>query len=212
MHSSPEGRSGSSAGNGPPVAPNLRERRRTAGLTLEAAAARAGLSAAHLSRLETGHRQPSLPVLLTLSRSYGTTVSDLLGEAPPERSPVVRGGEGQASHAGGWVYRAAGSPGRAMQALRVTVPVATQSALVRVHPGEEWLHVLSGRLALDLGEAAHVLEPGDSAHFDSLVPHRISALGDDPVEMLFVHTLLRAAASEMCIGGGTGTRHGGDRP
>lgn len=182
------------------MAPNLRERRRAAGLTLEAAAARAGLSAAHLSRLETGHRQPSLPVLLALSRSYGITVSDLLGEAPPERSPVLRGGGGQPTRAGGWVYRAAGSPGRAMQALRVTVPPAAQSGLVRVHPGEEWLYVLSGSLALDVGEAAYVLAPGDSAHFDSLVPHRISATGDGPAELLFVHTLLRSTASEMCLG------------
>lgn len=186
----------------PPVAPNLREQRRAAGLTLEAAAARAGLSVAHLSRLETGHRQPSLPVLLTLSRSYGTTVSDLLGETPPGHSPVLRGGEGPATRAGGWVYRAAGNPGRAMQALRVTVPLAAQDSLVRVHPGEEWLHVVSGRLALDLGEAGYVLDPGDSAHFDSLVPHRISAVGEGAAEMLFVHTLLRSAASELCLGGG----------
>ena len=50
-------------------------------LTLENAAHRAGLSPAHLSRLETGRRQPSLPMLLGLARIYGTTVSELLGEA-----------------------------------------------------------------------------------------------------------------------------------
>jgi DNA-binding XRE family transcriptional regulator len=47
----------------------LRERRRRSGLTLEAAAARVGLSPAYLSRLETERRQPSLPVLLGLSRA-----------------------------------------------------------------------------------------------------------------------------------------------
>lgn len=207
MHSTGGGPAGSTAS----VAPNLRQRRRAAGLTLEAAASRAGLSVAHLSRLETGQRQPSLPVLLTLSRCYGTTVSDLLGEMPPGHSPVIRGDEGRAPRAGGWFYRAAGNPGRAMQALRVTVPVAAQDSLVRVHPGEEWLHVLTGRLALGLGGADYLLDPGDSAHFDSLVPHRISAVGDDAVEMLFVHTLLRSPASEMCLGGGR-PHDEGDRP
>ena len=48
----------------PEVAPRLRELRRVTGLTLEAAASRVGLSPAHLSRLETGQRQPSLPMLL----------------------------------------------------------------------------------------------------------------------------------------------------
>lgn len=67
----------------PTVAPQLRELRRRAGLTLEAAAARARLSPAHLSRLETGRRQPSLPLLLGLARTYGTTVSELLGKPRP---------------------------------------------------------------------------------------------------------------------------------
>lgn len=186
----------------PAVAARLRERRRALGLTLEAAAAGAGMSAGHLSRLETGLRQPSLPVLLTLSRSYGTTVSDLLGEVPSGGSPVVRAAEGEAGRAGGWAYRQAGNPGGAMQALRVRVPSDTQNSLVRVHPGEEWLHVLSGRLALGLGDAAYVLEPGDSAHFDSLTPHRLSAQGDEAVELLFVHTLLRSPTAQTCLGSG----------
>ena len=64
----------------PDVAPRLRDLRRRRGLTLEAAARARGLSPAHLSRLETGRRQPSLPMLLALARIYGTTVSELLGE------------------------------------------------------------------------------------------------------------------------------------
>jgi transcriptional regulator with XRE-family HTH domain len=55
----------------------LRDLRRRRGLTLEAAAQRAALSPAHLSRLETGNRQPSLPMLLALARIYGTTVAEL---------------------------------------------------------------------------------------------------------------------------------------
>ncbi|MGW6512596.1 helix-turn-helix domain-containing protein, partial [Streptomyces niveus] len=74
----------------PDVAPRLRELRRGRALTLEAAAARAGLSPAHLSRLETGRRQPSLPKLLGLAPVYGTTVSELLGEEPPQRDPLIR--------------------------------------------------------------------------------------------------------------------------
>src|SRR3954466_13228873 len=77
----------------PAVAPQLRALRRRASLTLEAAARTAGLSPAHLSRLETGQRQPSLPVLLALARIYGTTFSDLLGETVAERDAVVRAGD-----------------------------------------------------------------------------------------------------------------------
>ncbi|NJP66665.1 helix-turn-helix domain-containing protein [Streptomyces spiramenti] len=186
----------------PAIAPRLRELRRAAGHTLEAAAARLGLSPAHLSRLETGLRQPSLPLLLALARAYGTTVSELLGETPPERDPVIRGARQEPADAGGWTYRQAGGSHRAMQALRVHVPPGTQSDLVRVHPGEEWLYVLDGRLALTLGESSQVLEPGDSAHFDSMTPHRISSASPGGTELLFLHTLLQAQSGALCLGDG----------
>lgn len=126
------------------VAPQLRELRRRASLTLEAAARAAGLSPAHLSRLETGQRQPSLPMLLALARIYGTTVSELLGETVAERDAVVRAADMEPTAAGGWTYWQAGASGRGMQALRVHVPYGSQGDIVRVHPGEEWLHVLRG--------------------------------------------------------------------
>ncbi|KAF4410687.1 XRE family transcriptional regulator [Streptomyces sp. Ru87] len=195
----------------PSVAPRLRDLRRRGGLTLEDGARRVGLSPAHLSRLETGHRQPSLPVLLALARAYGTTVSDLLGEPAPDRDPVVRTGRRVPGEhrpaADGWTYQQAGGSGRAMQALRVHVPRGSQQDLVRTHPGEEWIYVLEGRLRLTLGERVEFLGPGDAAHFDSLTPHRLAATGTEGVELLFVHTLLRSAAPGVCLGGGTPGGH-----
>ncbi|MGW1025755.1 helix-turn-helix domain-containing protein [Streptomyces sp. NPDC002577] len=194
----------------PAVAPHLRELRRRASLTLEAAARAAGLSPAHLSRLETGRRQPSLPMLLALARVYSTTVSELLGETVADRDAVLRGADTEPTEAGGWTYRQAGSSGRAMQALRVHVAPGTQGDIVRVHPGEEWLYVLEGRLRLRLGDASHTLGPGDSAHFDSLTPHRLTADGREGAELLFVHTLLQSPAAALCLGPAAGHRTMGD--
>jgi len=193
------------------LAPRLRERRRGSGLTLETAAARLGLSAAHLSRLESGLRQPSLPVLLGLARLYGTTVADLLGETTAEPDPIVRGDRMTPVPAGGWTYWRAGGTGRAMQALRVHVPADTQRALVRVHPGEEWLYVTGGLLELTLGDRTHQLAVGDSAHFDSLVPHRLAAAGTGGADLLFVHTLMQSEMSGLCIGPDEATRMRGER-
>lgn len=188
----------------PAVAPQLRALRRRASLTLEAAARAAGLSAAHLSRLETGQRQPSLPMLLALARIYGTTVSELLGETVAERDAIVRAADMEPTKAGGWTYWQAGAPGRGMQALRVHVPYGSQGDIVRVHPGEEWLYVLQGRLRLRLGDTAQVLAPGDSAHFDSLTPHRIAAADHSGAELLFVHTLLQSPTAALCLGPAAG--------
>jgi transcriptional regulator with XRE-family HTH domain len=183
----------------PGLGARLRERRLSSHLTLEAAAARVGLSPAHLSRLETAKRQPSLPVLLGLSRAYGVPVETLLGEEPSGPSPVVRGGSGEPTLAGGWTYRPAGTPGRAMQALRVHIPLRVQDAVVRVHPGEEWLYVLQGRLLLTLDREEHLLDPGDAAHFDSMRPHRLAATDRPGVELLFLHNLLQSPTAELCL-------------
>lgn len=190
--------------NLPAVAPQLRALRRRASLTLEAAARTAGLSPAHLSRLETGQRQPSLPMLLGLARIYRTTVSELLGETVADRDAIVRAADMEPTAAGGWSYWQAGASARGMQALRVHVPHGAQGDIVRVHPGEEWLYVLKGRLRLRLGDAAHVLAPGDSAHFDSLTPHRLAADGHDGTDLLFVHTLLQSPTAGLCLGPTTG--------
>ncbi|MFI8460918.1 helix-turn-helix domain-containing protein [Kitasatospora sp. NPDC085464] len=189
------------------LAARLREHRLSSRLTLEVAAARIGLSPAYLSRLETGRRQPSLPVLLGLARAYGTSVSGLLGETMAEPDPVVRGGAIEPGRAGGWGYRRAGAPGRAMQALRVQVPPGVQDAVVRVHPGEEWLYILRGELRLTLGDRVHHLRVGDSAHYDSLTPHCIAAESENGVELLFVHTLLQSPGGELCLGGGPAATH-----
>ncbi|WP_370146281.1 helix-turn-helix domain-containing protein [Streptacidiphilus sp. EB129] len=185
----------------PGLGARLRERRLSSRLTLEAAAARVGLSPAHLSRLETAKRQPSLPVLLGLSRAYGVPVEVLLGEDASGPSPVIRGRDAdrETSRAGGWLYRPAGAPGRAMQALRVHIPPRVQDAVVRVHPGEEWLYVLQGRLLLTLDEQEHRLDPGDAAHFDSMRPHRLVAAEAPGVEVLFLHTLLQSPTADLCL-------------
>ena len=72
------------------------------------------------------------------------------------------------------------------------------------YPDEEWLYVLDGRLRLRLGDTTHVLAPGDSAHFDSLTPHRLAAEDHDGVELLFVHTLLQSPTAALCLGPATG--------
>ncbi|MBO8198297.1 helix-turn-helix domain-containing protein [Streptomyces smyrnaeus] len=195
---------GPEAGDIPAFAPRMRLLRRRSGLSLEASARRAGLSPAHLSRLETGKRQPSLPLLLTLARVYGTTVGELLGETTTAADSIVRGDEMEPVDAGGWRYRQAGQAGRAMQALRVHVPRGPQGDLVRVHPGEEWIHVQRGELRLSLDQITETMGPGDSAHFDSLTPHRLQAVSAQGADLLFVHTLLQSPTADLCVSGLSG--------
>ena len=69
--------------------------------------------------------------------------------------------------------------------LRVTYAPGSEScaadALMR-HPGWEYIHILSGRLNVQVAFDRDVLGPGDSMNFDSNVPHRLSnTSGEDCV-------------------------------
>jgi transcriptional regulator with XRE-family HTH domain len=161
------------------IAETLHEERIRAGLTLEQLALRAGLSTAHLSRLESGARQPSIAALITLSRALGISVSMLLGEGKGGTALAVYS-DGQPSQVanGLTVSSCSGFPGSSsLEALRITIELDRIPPPFARHRGEEWIHVLSGLLRLEYADETHYLEPGSSAHFDADQPHRLGAVG-----------------------------------
>jgi len=169
------------------IGERLRSARERAGLTLDQTAELSGLSKAHLSRLETAERQPSIAALLALADALGTPVSGLLGEeltgAPFAISTTI---DPRRQARGLSIASCSGYPGStALEALRITVdPDRPETAPAR-HPGEEWLYVLQGILRLEYDGDVHHLGPGVTAHFDADRPHRLGAEGG-PAEVLLV--------------------------
>jgi transcriptional regulator with XRE-family HTH domain len=172
----------------------LRAARARQGWTLEQAAQRSGLSVPHLSRLESGGRQPSIAVLVGLAAAYGEPVGALLGDAgAPRRTAVVRAADAPVLEADGLTCTSLTGPLRAplLQALRVTVPAGRGKEGYAQHPGEEWLFVRAGRLRLDVDGDEAVLAVGDAAHFDAAVPHRLATAGRRDAEVLLVAAAAR---------------------
>ena len=171
------------------VGGRLRRMRKERGWRLEDLSARSGLSKPYLSRLEGGGSQPSLAALFAVAGAYGVPFSWLFEPEPgAEEGIVVRAADTRLRRGNGLSYAplSAGRPGARMQPLRVVVPAGREGEELYRHEGEEWLHVLSGRLLLRLGEAEHELGPGDSAYFDASEPHRLEALGEDDAEVVLV--------------------------
>jgi uncharacterized cupin superfamily protein len=54
-----------------------------------------------------------------------------------------------------------------------------------VHPGRDWCFVLSGSVALTLGDRDIVVRRGEAAEFDTMTPHRFTA-HNRPAELLVV--------------------------
>jgi transcriptional regulator with XRE-family HTH domain len=68
----------------------------------------------------------------------------------------------------------------------VYAPGAESSPRLYRHPGTEMVVVLSGRLVIHVGFERHELEPGDSIHFPSSMPHRYVNPGDETARAVSV--------------------------
>src|SRR5271155_392720 len=105
------------------IAENVRDERTRAGLTLEQLAGTADLSIAHLSRIESGDRQPSVAALISLARALGVSVGALLGELRGGPAIALYAGRETAHEANGLTIRSCGGfPGSTtMEALHIAI-------------------------------------------------------------------------------------------
>src|ERR1700728_4790822 len=161
----------------PLIAASIRDARARTGLTLDQMAQRTDLSVAHLSRLESGERQPSVAALIVLARELGGSRSTLLEERHAEPA-IATYPAGRPAHVanGLTISPCSGFPGSStLEALRITISTDRVPPEPARHRGEEWISVVSGRLRLEVDGEVHVLEPGATAHFDANRPHRLGA-------------------------------------
>ncbi len=169
------------------IAECLRDERTRAGLTLDQLAQRAELSTPHLSRLESGERQPSIAALISLSRALGVSMSTLLGERRGVPAIATYPAGGATHEANGLVIApCSGFPGSStLEALQITISADREPPEPARHRGEEWIFVIAGRLLLEFDGETFLVAQGSSAHFDANRPHRLGA-DAGPVEVLVV--------------------------
>ncbi|GEB49003.1 MULTISPECIES: helix-turn-helix domain-containing protein [Streptomyces] len=167
------------------VGPRLRALRRRSGTTLTALSETTGIPVSTLSRLETGHRKPSLELLLPLARAHRMPIDELVG-APEQSDPRVR--PRPVTRDGMTVLPLTRRPG-GLQVWKQVMPAGFTTGHApepRSHEGYHWLYVLSGRLRLVLGDRDLVLSAGEAAEFDTHLPHWFGNADAGPVEMLSI--------------------------
>jgi len=169
--------------------------RESQGLTLSDVAARAGISAGMLSRLETGHVTPSLETLVALADALGVKPALLLQDVGGEEEGAqrVRAGQGlevvRRGTRRGHTYHllaAQRGPKKSFEPFLVTLTDKSEVFPGFQHPGTEFLYVLTGSLTYRHGSHSYPLAPGDSLSFRGEVPHGPEILGKVPIRMLSI--------------------------
>jgi transcriptional regulator with XRE-family HTH domain len=176
----------------------LRAAREARGLTLEQVSEVTGVSRPHLSRLESGERQPSVGILVGLAAALGTRVGALFGE-DAEGTPLATFTPDAPRHdaAGLRIAPSSGFPdSHALEAMRIEVPADREPGLPARHRGEEWIYVLRGTLQLEFDGVPHELRKDMAAHFDATRPHRLLA-GRTGAELLLVSAEYRPGLTSI---------------
>jgi transcriptional regulator with XRE-family HTH domain len=168
----------------------IRAERQRTGLTVRGLAGRAGVSPSLISQIERGRATPSVATLWSIADALGVSMAELFNGAEPSGREPSAAGPVQPQETRRVITLADGVRWERLTALSedeldfilVVYPPGAAScpadALTR-HGGREFGYVISGTLAVEVGFDEHLLRTNDSIAFDSSVPHRLRAVGDE---------------------------------
>ena len=167
------------------LARRVREERIGRGQSLEALAARAGVSPSMLSAVERGAKVPTVTVLDRIATGLDTSMARLLGEERAARVVLLRSTEQTvARDPSGWERRILSPvlPGVEFELMRTTIGPGVDAGVFNPHaPGSrEYVAIERGELRLTLDGELHVLQAGDSIYYDGDCRHGFANQGRRP--------------------------------
>ncbi len=180
-----------------PVGKRIVDYRQRANLTMEDLAKQTGLEIDFLKAVEESDLYPSLGPLIKIARSLGVRLGTFLDDHVSEDPLIVRLDERQrqlTTHRGeqapaevAFYPLGLGKSDRRMEPFFVELmPASGRNKALSSHEGEEFIVVVSGQVELIYGHETHILNPGDSIYYNSVVPHHLGCIGDEKASIYAV--------------------------
>src|SRR3954453_129270 len=179
------------------VVSRLRGERERRGMSLRELARRVGVSPSLVSQIELDRVNPSVSTLCAIVTALGMTMSDVFGEEPsgglgqpgdglaerPETRPVINLASGVRWEC---LTRERDPNVEFLYCVYPAGAAACPEDALMTHGGHEYGYVTSGTLGVQVGFERYELGPGGSIAFNSSSPHRLWAIGSDPVHAVWV--------------------------
>ena len=180
-----------------------------------------GLSASFLSQLETGRVVPTLRNLARIAMVFNKDLSFFFEPEPASLFRVHRKNERVRLPQTGvedptYFFESIGYmvPDRQLDPYYAEfLPVRkTHEIRPHVHPGFEFLYVLTGELEVRHGDSTQVLNPGDGVYFDASTPHSYWCAGKEAATAIIVtmhqQSVAQPAYNLRPLGAPMGVRNG----
>ena len=169
----------------PNIGNKIKQLREEHQLSLAELAANASIYPMQLEKIESGEIQPTMAIMVRISRALGTRLGTIL-DGEEHYEPVVQlstpsinlvESENLGSHLR-FSALAQNKTDRNMEPFFINVSYCPTGDLPSHHEGEEFLYVLEGSVQLLYGQETYTLEKGDSIYYDSIVPHNLTTLAE----------------------------------
>ena len=173
------------------VGERLRAIRRRRHATLKTVADRAELSESFLSQVERGRANASVASLRRIAAALGVNVSDLFEPNGSTSRPRVLRREARPNLTFGTLGQKYMLTPRPLEHLQVIIGEFDAGGSTGDEPythgdSEELLVVLTGIVSLQLGTEMFELATGDSIDYRSSTPHRLTNIGGEPAEVMWI--------------------------
>jgi transcriptional regulator with XRE-family HTH domain len=173
------------------VGERLRAIRRLRRITLKTVADRANLSESFLSQVERGRANASIASLKRIAAALGVNVADLFEPNGSTSRPRVLRREARPTLTFGTLGQKFMLTPRPLEHLQVILGEfdaggSTGDEAYTHGDSEELLVVLAGIVSLQLGTEIFELSTGDSIDYRSSTPHRLTNIGGDPAEVMWI--------------------------
>jgi transcriptional regulator with XRE-family HTH domain len=176
------------------IGERIRKHREGQSFQLSLLAERVGVTVSCLSQIEKGKAFPSIITLKKIADNLHTTVGALIGENETlTKNPVLRANEKKfvkVNDSGTELYLISHhDQNKQMETYFIRFNKESDSSDVMTkHPGQEFCHLLAGRIEFRLNDEKYILEGGDNIYFNSNTLHYLKNIADGVSEMLWMIT------------------------
>jgi transcriptional regulator with XRE-family HTH domain len=184
------------------IGTKIKQLRSAQKLELEELAKSAEIESTQLLKIEDDGVVPSISILIKIARTLGVRPGTILDGVEQTGAVVTtrdtnrllmrsENNVGTAHNNLDFISLAPNKPERNLEPyiVRVAYTVPDPKA-TSTHEGEEFMYVLEGNIEVRYGTEKHVLGAGDSIYYDSIVPHKVSALEPDTEALILAVTYM----------------------
>jgi transcriptional regulator with XRE-family HTH domain len=164
-------------------------------MTLKEVAARAGMSATHISEIERGRTSPTIGALQKIAKALDERPSRFVEERPQRSAVLVKRDQRERMFSCdcdgctiSFQKLTGDGPWATAQVMKL-VASAGEKCNQPATPGEMVILCTDGMLRVTVGDESHVLRDGDTIHFPTENGYTTENIGDDKAALLAISAM-----------------------